>query len=144
MITSEGEQQIGRTPFKKKRYPAGKYRFKIRLYEYKTQYLDLQLKSGMHITKSFKLIKGEDAVNRTEKVDVAPPPSRCRRSSRKKGKPKQILSGKQKNQLLVGAFVSPPKTKNLKQEVSGPEIPSLEGSKELHLARQSTNKPGSG
>lgn len=73
MITTQGERQIGRAPFKKT-YSPGKYRFKIRMYEYKTQYYDINLRSGMHVTKNFKLVKGEDIVNRTEKVDIAPPP----------------------------------------------------------------------
>lgn len=68
-----GDKTVGRTPFKKVFNP-GKYRFKIRLYDHRTVFVNLTLRPGMHIKRNYKLVKGDDPVNRPEKVDVAPPP----------------------------------------------------------------------
>ncbi len=65
--------QIGKTPFKKVFSP-GNYKFKIRLYDHKTQIYSIRLRPGMHKRLHFKLVKGDDPVTRPENVDVAPPP----------------------------------------------------------------------
>ena len=72
-IVGSRDTQIGHTPMKKVFSP-GTYKFKIRLYDHKTQYLNIKLRPGMHVKKVFTLVKGDDPVNRPEKVDVAPPP----------------------------------------------------------------------
>lgn len=72
-MTTTGDKQLGKTPFKKVFSP-GKYKFKIRLYDHRTVYVNINLRAGMHVKKTYKLVKGDDPVNRPEKVDVAPPP----------------------------------------------------------------------
>lgn len=72
-IVGNQDKPMGKTPYKKNFSP-GTYRFKVRLYDHKTMYYNLKLKAGMHVTKNFKMVKGDDPVNRPEKVDVAPPP----------------------------------------------------------------------
>ena len=70
---NNNEQRLGKTPFKRSFNP-GKYKFKLRLYEHKTQWVTATLRRGMHIKKNFKLIRGDDPLHKPEKVDIAPPP----------------------------------------------------------------------
>ncbi len=73
LLGKGGDKTIGRTPFKRVFSP-GRYRFKIRLYDHRTVFVNLTLRPGSHIKREYKLVKGDDPVNRPEKVDVAPPP----------------------------------------------------------------------
>ncbi|MCB9643937.1 MAG: hypothetical protein H6728_12750 [Myxococcales bacterium] len=72
-ITTQGENKIGDTPWKKRLLP-GRYRYKIRLYEHKTVFLDFQLRPGQRINKEVTLVKGDDPLSRNETLSVAPPP----------------------------------------------------------------------
>lgn len=72
-LSTAGDQALGNTPFKRVFSP-GEYRFKLRLYDHQTVFVNISLRPGMHLKKEYKLVKGDDPVNRPEKVDVAPPP----------------------------------------------------------------------
>lgn len=72
-LATGGDQALGSTPFKKVFSP-GEYRFKLRLYDHQTVFVNISLRPGMHLKREYKLVKGDDPVNRPEKVDVAPPP----------------------------------------------------------------------
>lgn len=72
-ITTQGENKIGDTPWNKRLLP-GRYRYKVRLYEHKTVYIDLQLRAGQRINKEVRLVKGDDPISRAENLEVAPPP----------------------------------------------------------------------
>lgn len=127
-LKTGGDTTIGKTPFKKVFNP-GKYRFKIRLYDHRTVFVNLTLRPGMHLKRNYKLVKGDDPVNRPEKVDVAPPPpvagpvkTNNRRTRKKNDGPK-----------LMGRRVSSSDVRGL--DPSG-DIPGITG------GRRATVKPG--
>ncbi len=94
MLTPQGDKLLGKTPIKKVLSP-GSYRFKIRLYDHRTVFFSVKLRPGMHLRKHFKLVKGEDPINRPEKIDVAPPPpvasAKPKAAGPKKDTPKSLL-----------------------------------------------------
>ena len=102
LLGKGGDKTLGRTPFKRVFSP-GRYRFKIRLYDHRTVFVNLTLKPGSHIKRQYKLVKGDDPVNRPEKVDVAPPPPVL---GAKTGTPGLAKVKKKKAVALLGRRVS--------------------------------------
>ena len=91
--------EVGKTPLKKVFSP-GNYKFKIRLYDHKTQLYSIRLRPGTHKRLHFKLAKGDDPISRPENVDVAPPPMITGKKTTnnipvpKRKEPKKISFGK--------------------------------------------------
>lgn len=119
------EKQIGVTPMRLYLLP-GSFKYKLRLYEYQTVFLNVKLNAGNHIKRPFKLVKGDDPINRPEAVDIAPPPPMDMGAGTPEGSPSEAPTTPQPAE---GSKEEPPPEGEGESKIKLDPEPAAEGGK---------------